>query len=392
VDWQIMLLINAICQFWAVILVSLICPSESWLASTISTRISPRTTSLLNVPPPAETDVEAFQAYASKQINPPSSFFELQKDVIRSIRLARAANVSLQEVEYPPLPLAVLEMDDVSTYQVSAANVQLAVETAQGLLIADDTVQQVAILLPDEAEKQFAQKVLGTTSANPFPGITIGSLRAANEGDDRLWKPEQFLIGLMGRGSGGTVKTIPGVQVYIVLTASAQELPDVQELHQLLLQEQADAEPLPTIVCYNLKLDVLRGDLGAPAFPPRSLQDDFLSQVKPVYYLRTRQYSRSTNRPPFLVNFQGCLFRCYPGNYQTLLDTGTNGYRRLGTSPTRPALGAFKQQLIEALQQQGVLAPAEETSSVMGFLRTGYKTTTWWEEDDRPAASNAWKT
>ena len=107
-----------------------------------------------------------------------------------------------------------------------------------------------------------------------------------------------------------------------------------------------------------------------------------------MYYLRTRQYSRSTATPPFIVNYQGCLFRCYPGQYQTLLDTGTGRYRRLLGNDYRPSLGTFKQQLTDALQEQGIL---KDEGSTIGFLRTGYKTTTWWE-DEREQASNEWRT
>ena len=58
------------------------------------------------------------------------------------------------------------------------------------------------------------------------------------------------------------MKEIDGVDVYICLGSSAQELPDIEELHGLNQDK--------TIVFFNLKLDVLRGDLGAPAFPPKS--------------------------------------------------------------------------------------------------------------------------
>eukprot|EP00957_Ditylum_brightwellii_P015008 1131201-Ditylum_brightwellii.AAC.1 len=51
------------------------------------------------------------------------------------------------------------------------------------------------------------------------------------------------------------------VDMYVCIVASAQELPDIEELSLL--------EPEKPIVFYNLKLDVLRGDLGAPAFPPK---------------------------------------------------------------------------------------------------------------------------
>ena len=51
--------------------------------------------------------------------------------------------------------------------------------------------------------------------------------------------------------------------------------------------------------------------------------------MKPVYYLRPRSYSLSLNRPPFLIAYQGVLFRKYPEGYQTLLDRGKQSYRRV---------------------------------------------------------------
>jgi hypothetical protein len=195
----------------------------------------------------------------------------------------------------------------------------------------------------------------------------------------------------MGRGSGGTVKPIDGASMYVIVVASAQELPDVEELHdQIKGGRDGDGNP-PVIVFYNLKLDVLRGDLGAPAFPGKDFHDRFLSKVKPVYYLRTRQYSRSVPSPPFVLNYQGCIFRSYPGHYQTLLDTGTGRYRKVVGSDVRPPLGTFKEQLTDALREDGAIAGKEKEGALFGFLRTGYKTTTWWE-DEREEASMEWRT
>lgn len=71
------------------------------------------------------------------------------------------------------------------------------------------------------------------------------------------------------------------------------------------------------------------------------------SLVQPVYYLRTRQYSRSIPTPPFMVNFQGCLFRSYPGKYQTLLDTGDGrAYRRIRKSVGQSFFTFFHVQLL----------------------------------------------
>jgi len=267
------------------------------------------------------------------------------------------------EIEFPPLPNEVLEMDDVSAYDVAKANLRLATDFAK---VFAQRGEKVAILFPDEAERNIAVDNIGTP--NPYPGITIESLRRSDPNDTRVFKPEQIFLNLLGSKSGA-VTPIDGIDMYIIIVASAQELPDVEELHL--------ANTDTPIVLFNLKLDTLRGDLGVPAFPPKDLQDRFLSRFRPVYYLRTRQYSRSTAAPPFVVNYQGALFRQYPGEYQTLLDIGDGNFRRVSSSDFRPGLGEFKGQLVEALQEKGVVEKEGET---LTFLRTGYKTSTWWEE------------
>eukprot|EP00536_Pseudo-nitzschia_multiseries_P018065 jgi/Psemu1/264676/estExt_Genewise1Plus.C_21160004 len=368
---------------------------QSATTTTTTTTATRRSFALFNVPPPSSDDVVATRDYASK-LPPPGSFFQLQQDCLAAANRAIADDQKLLEIEFPPLPASVLELDDVSAYDVAQANLQLAVEFAKGMVATTGNgIHKVSVLLPDEDEKAIAiERYTGKSSdqvdESTFDvgeGVTVSSLRRSEEGDSRLIKPEQTFLNLFGMGDDSSkarsaaVKPIDGTDLYIVLVASAQELPDVEAL--------SDQVPNTPVVFYNLKLDVLRGDLGAPAFPPKSFQDRFLSRVKPVYYLRTRQYSRSTPTPPFLINYQGCLFRSYPGDYQTLLDTGTGSYRRLKGSEIRPGLGAFKEELTEALREEGVLPKTE--GGALDFLRVGYKTTTWWEED-REEASMEWRT
>jgi hypothetical protein len=386
---------------------------------------TPKTTRRYNVPPPSSEDTVAYKQYASRQ-SPPSSFFELQQDCLSSVQAALRDGIKLMEVEFPPLPASVLDLDDVSAYDVAQANLRLALDFAKGMVArssSDEGIRSVAIMFPDESEARIAmEKATGSQNVRDpvvtlSPGVSVSSLRRSEVGDDRFLKvrtttgkgtppgceqertsrythkslclclfphlqPEQTFLNLFGGGSARRdIRPINGTDMYVCLVASAQELPDIEALHL--------AVPDTPIVLYNLKLDVLRGDLGAPAFPPKQFQDRFLSRVKPVYYLRTRQYSRSTPTPPFLVNYQGCLFRAYPGQYQTLLDTGTGSYRRLLGRDVRPALGEFKEQLTQALRDEGVLPQSE--GSAFDFLRVGYKTTTWWEED-RDGASDEWRT
>ena len=191
---------------------------------------------LHNIPPPSESNVIEFIEYASKQ-SPPASFYELQQDCVRATRLARRDGYNLLEVEYPPLPANVLEMDDVSTYDVLQANIKVVLDYAKGLLATssdkDSTseINKIAILLPDQAEADFAIEKIG--SNNPYPGIVVTSIREVDPNDLRFIRPEQILLGLFGRGSNGAVKAMEDVDVYICLSSSAQELPDIEELHNL---------------------------------------------------------------------------------------------------------------------------------------------------------------
>mmetsp|Transcript_22226 Transcript_22226/g.32462 ORF Transcript_22226/g.32462 Transcript_22226/m.32462 type:complete len:380 (+) Transcript_22226:72-1211(+) len=349
-------------------------------------------TQLYNVPPPSTDGDPATIKNASNREGPPQNFYQLQINCARAAELAIRDGNKLIEVEFPPLPAQVLEMDDVSAYDVAEANFKLALDFAKSFAAKNDDAaadesndnkngipKNVAILFPDESEMDIALERTSITR-NPYPGVQVSSLRGSDDRDERFFKPEQTFMSLFGGRSGGIIKPIEDVNMYIILIASAQELPDVEELSEL--------DPDAVICFYNLKLDTLRGDLGAPAFPPKEFQDNFLSKVKPVYFLRTRQYSRSTPKPPFMVNYQGCLFRSYPGEFQTLLDTGTGSYRRVKGSDYRPGLGDFKEQLTQALRDEGVIA---EEGGVLNFLRTGYKTQTWWEEE-REDASDIWRT
>jgi hypothetical protein len=54
-------------------------------------------------------------------------------------------------------------------------------------------------------------------------------------------------------------------------------------------------------------------------------------------------------------------------------------------------LGEFKEQLTDALREEGAIPSKEEEGKLFGFLRTGYKTTTWWEEE-RADAGLEWRT
>ena len=125
---------------------------------------------------------------------------------------------------------------------------------------------------------QFMQLIKAHVHARTLPHIrthrltlycsslcsSLGLLLCSPHNSFRVFKPEQIFLSLMG-GRKGDVTPVEGTDLYIIIVASAQELPDVEELHL------ADTD-VP-IVFFNMKLDTLRGDLGVPAFPPKDLQD-----------------------------------------------------------------------------------------------------------------------
>ena len=246
---------------------------------------------------------------------------------------------------------------------MAGANTRLAIKYAQG--IHTRTGKKVAILYPDVPELERAVEQSGSNT--PQPGVSLHSLRASIAEAET---PQQAFFALFGKGKE-MVREVPEADVYVGLTFSAQELPDVEELDT----RESSKKP---IILFNLKLDTQRGDLGLPAFPPKDLQWRFLSRAKAVYFLRTRQYTLSLPEPPFVVNYQGAIFRQYPGPFQCLLDTG-KAFRPVSTSARRPALGEFKETITMALKI-GAKSPSNEGKN-RKFFRTGVKAITWWEED-----------
>jgi hypothetical protein len=280
----------------------------------------------------------------------------------------------LMDVEFPPLAADLMDDPNTSAGDIAGATTRLAIKYAAN--IAQRLNKKVAILYPDVPELENAVEQSGSNT--PQPGVSLHSLRASYTEADG---PVNMFFAFLGKGTE-MVREVPEADIYVGLTFSAQELPDVEELDT---REQSKKP----IILFNLKLDTQRGDLGLPAFPPKDLQWRFLSRAKAVYFLRTRQYTLSLPEPPFVVNYQGAIFRQYPGPFQCLLDTGKT-FRPVTTSERRPALGEFKETITKALKIGD--AAQEQEGKTRKFFRTGVMSRTWWETDkDSEELHTAWR-
>lgn len=343
------------------------CSGYSTLALPRSSAVSPAFRGRAQTPVCEAADDSAAAATATTTDTfslPPDSFLTLLEQAAASADLAIADGNKLLEVEFPPVPVSKLDDSSLSAYDILSANLNFVIEFVKRLKPDPSKgPRKVALTLPDSAERQRAAKYFGDDE--PWTGTRLWSL---NGGDE---KAEEFspmaLFGSLFKQGSGKVVAAEWADMYVIVGASCQELPAIQRLSELA--------PNAPIVCFNLKLDTLRGDLGLPAFPPKAVHHEFLCKVKPVYYIRPRSYSLSLSVPPFLVSYQGVLFRRYPEAYQTLLDKGKATYRRVTASPDRPNLGTFKSQLTSALKL------ADEKAAATAISQAGFKQSTWWEDD-----------
>ncbi|EFJ52145.1 hypothetical protein VOLCADRAFT_103166 [Volvox carteri f. nagariensis] len=300
----------------------------------------------------------------------PLSYGEMVNDAVDSVVSAIGDNLKWLEVEFPALPTNVDGYKGSSDLFIDS-NTQLALAGARRLAARG---RKVHIVLPDGGEYARTCRIF-KNSIQLAEGVTVGHLKEGS--------PPNPLSALFGGGAPSSKEAGEQADTYIFINATCIELLNVRAYVDKMV---ADGGQDKVFILWNMELDTLRGDLGLPAFPSKDMHYQFLSRVRPVFYLRPRDYSKSVPVPPFIVNYSGALFREYPGPWQVMLKQDGGEYACIAEDRARYNLGEVKEELTVAM---GLATEAE--GSAMQFLRRGYKTSTWYEDDYDLEQSHEWR-
>ena len=224
----------------------------------------------------------------------PDSYTEIVNDATTAIVSALEAGEGRMEVEFPSVA-------NVSGYAGSSdlfidSSIQLSISMARKLHAT--TGKLVHIVLPDGPEYNRAYKLF-RSALDASEGVTLGHLRERQK--NTFLSALAVSFSMTGETPPDSSECAENAEVFVAVNASTVELP---ELERYALETVRDRK----LITWNMELDNLRADLGLLGFPPKDLQYRFLSTIKPVFYIRQRDYSKTVSVSPFIINYSGrCL-------------------------------------------------------------------------------------
>jgi hypothetical protein len=306
----------------------------------------------------------------------PNSYQDICHHAYQCVVDGLSDGYSLMEVEFPSVP-----GEDANYKAASDVYIDLNIQYALTIFseVYKETGKTCEILLPDGTEYRRAKNVF-SNMLELSEGCTLNTLDGKKtENVSTFFENLVEGAGLRTRAAEEDLNLEHHADIFAIVNLSTIDLPAAEQF----CITKTCGKPL---VFLNNELDTLRADLGLFSFPDKDTHYRFLSKIKPIYYLRPRAYSRTISVSPFVLNYSGALFREYPAPWQVMIKQNTGELVCVAEDEDRFTLGEAKEEMLVAL------GLADEDGSAMKFLRSGYKTTTWWEEEGTREQSDAWRT
>ncbi|CEM21128.1 unnamed protein product [Vitrella brassicaformis CCMP3155] len=296
----------------------------------------------------------------------PASIVDCIAQAAEAIEAGYRDRIPLMEVDFPPLPADVLNSAQTADDDVFRANLKYAVDLAVALV--DEMRLNVTVYFKDAVDCEAAMKLQGGGSQRPYPNVTLSSIRVGYGPAESRWDSvAKFLQENVFNVKGDLNYDVAAADIYLLVGFGGFAYEDIRWLHQ--------QRPDTPIVLINCLVDRIRGDLGLGRYPPKEFHYQFLSQIKPVYFLKFRNFAETGfGKAP--IFFNGILFRAYPGTWQSLLEVAAGEYKLIKNEADRPSFTDVRNDLLEA---------------VGGDPSYRDNAKPWWEENFEGEASDAWR-
>ncbi len=246
------------------------------------------------------------------------------------------------------LPSLISDMAELpNTLEDAIAQAQVATQAA----LADGyTRLQVEFLFPELKPMPVAQQFLPVFQAYDSRlkifFVDAGAAALAR----RDWADVSFKIEDIGTGRVASLesKIQPEDEIFVFIAPSAVEVPQLEKLCEYI-----GDRPL---VILNPRLEEA-GAVGI-GYTARQTRDRFLSTIESCYYLRP-------------VDDETAVFRCYPGQWEVLLQQGGN-YEKIADLPKKPSGDDLDLIFMKGSQTSSDGTPAKKPSvfkSLQRFLK-----------------------
>lgn len=247
--------------------------------------------------------ISPYDVSAGLRINP---LAEVREKAMEALSVARSQNLSLVEIEFPPLLGIKNEFVDVDNVQILNANRDWAMEACRPL--TDELGDSLWVLFPDRKELELARDAWPGEAYRRATLTTIEDAATALSGEAAVTQPwgaqfSRFVESAIGSEMLGAAPAVSSTPPRVTLAVQPGDGGPVEDWINL---EACQAEGA-TLVSVNGAFDKLRGGYYPRIFFPKlgDCIDRFIVNFESIYYLK----------PINDKGLSGWIYRVFPEPY-----------------------------------------------------------------------------